>query len=244
MTTKRPRYEQLDPPRNLTGELVARITEDIMAGKFEPNEKLPTEHEMIAAFGVSRSVVREAIAALRSEGLVETRQGAGAFVVGDKSKRPFRIDPKGLQSVRAVLDVLELRMGVEIEAAGIAAARRTDAQLKSLARALKAFEASIDRGEDAVEADFDFHRALVMATGNRYFVSFLDYLGWHIIPRRNIQVSTQDAASQHKYLKKVHAEHTRIFKAVEDGDPRAARTAMRRHLERSQERYAAFAAGK
>jgi DNA-binding FadR family transcriptional regulator len=242
MTKKSLRFQQLDPPRNLTGELVARITDDIIAGKFEPNEKLPTEHEMIAAFGVSRSVVREAIAALRSEGLVETRQGAGAFVVGDKSKRPFRIDPKSLQSVQAVLDLMELRMGIEIEAAGLAAQRRDREAFRKVEKTLRAFEEAIDRGEDAVEADFNFHRALVAATGNEYFVSFLDYLGWHIIPRRNIQVSTQDAASQQSYLKKVHAEHKKIARAIEAGDPRAARAAMRRHLERGRERYASFAA--
>jgi GntR family transcriptional regulator, transcriptional repressor for pyruvate dehydrogenase complex len=242
MTKKSIRFQQLDPPRNLTGELVARITDDIIAGKFEPNEKLPTEHEMIAAFGVSRSVVREAIAALRSEGLVETRQGAGAFVVGDKSKRPFRIDPKSLQSVQAVLDLMELRMGIEIEAAGLAAQRRDREAFRKVEKTLRAFEEAIDRGEDAVEADFNFHRALVAATGNEYFVTFLDYLGWHIIPRRNIQVSTQDAASQKSYLKKVHAEHKKIARAIEAGDPRAARAAMRRHLERGRERYASFAA--
>jgi DNA-binding FadR family transcriptional regulator len=197
---------------------------------------------MIAAFGVSRSVVREAIAALRSEGLVETRQGAGAFVVGDKSKRPFRIDPRSLQSVQAVLDLMELRMGVEIEAAGLAALRRDRDALRMVEKTLRAFEEAIDRGEDAVEADFNFHRALVGATGNEYFVSFLDYLGWHIIPRRNIQVSTQDTASQQVYLKKVHAEHKTIVRAIEAGDARAARAAMRRHLERGRERYATFAA--
>jgi DNA-binding FadR family transcriptional regulator len=133
-------------------------------------------------------------------------------------------------------------MGIEIEAAGLAAQRRDREAFRKVEKTLRAFEEAIDRGEDAVEADFNFHRALVAATGNEYFVTFLDYLGWHIIPRRNIQVSTQDAASQQSYLKKVHAEHKKIAKAIETGDPRAARAAMRRHLERGRERYASFAA--
>src|SRR5205823_8824448 len=70
----------LPAPRSLTGELVARLTEDITSGKIAPGSQLPTEQELIAATGVSRTVVREAVAALRAEGLVITRQGVGAFV--------------------------------------------------------------------------------------------------------------------------------------------------------------------
>ena len=76
---------------------------------------------MTASLGVSRTVVREAVAVLRAEGLVETRQGVGAFVVRDVQRRPFRIDPDGLRSIGEVVQVMELRTGVEVEAAGIAA---------------------------------------------------------------------------------------------------------------------------
>src|SRR6516162_8461758 len=116
LSTVRP----LPPPRSLTGELVARLTEDITSGKLPPGSRLPTEQELIAATGVSRTVVREAVAALRAEGLVITRQGVGAFVP-ENARRPLRIDFDQLSPLRAVLDVMELRTGIEIEAAGLAA---------------------------------------------------------------------------------------------------------------------------
>src|SRR6266567_3625693 len=117
--------QPLPAPRSLTGELVARLTDDITSGKIPPGSRLPTEQELSAATGVSRTVVREAVAALRADGLVITRQGLGAFVASDVQRRPFRIDPSELKSRTDVLQILELRMSLEIEASGLAAERRT-----------------------------------------------------------------------------------------------------------------------
>src|SRR5947208_16955412 len=100
--------QPLPAPRSLTGELVTRLTADITSGKIPPGSQLPTEQELIAAAGVSRTVVREAVAALRAEGLVVTRQGVGAFVPAN-ARRPFRVDLDQLSSLRDVLDVMELR---------------------------------------------------------------------------------------------------------------------------------------
>lgn len=236
-------FRPLSPPRNLKDELVARLTEEITNGKLKPSDRLPTEQEMIATFGVSRTVVREAISALRAEGLVETRQGAGAFVASDMRLRPFRIDPHGLQTVQGVLDVMELRMGIEIEAAGLAAERRRDKDIETIRRILDTFGESVERGEEAVEADFDFHRAVAKATRNTFFLSFLDFLGWHIIPRRSIHLESQDEATHRAYLRKVLAEHHSILRTISEGDAQAARRAMRRHLVRGRDRYVAFARG-
>src|SRR6516164_11319657 len=121
----------LPPPRSLTGELVARVADDITSGKIAPGSRLPTEQELIAATGVSRTVVREAVAALRAEGLVVTRQGVGAFVA-ETPRRPFRIETGDLQSLRDVIQVMELRTGVEVEAAGLAAERASAAELRRI----------------------------------------------------------------------------------------------------------------
>ncbi|HVR57783.1 MAG TPA: GntR family transcriptional regulator, partial [Pseudolabrys sp.] len=114
--------QPLDAPRGLTAELVARLTADITSGKLPPGSRLPTEQEMIAATGVSRTVIREAVAALRADHLVVTRQGVGAFVA-NHVRRPFRVDFDEHSPLREVLNVMELRTGVEIEAAGLAAER-------------------------------------------------------------------------------------------------------------------------
>src|SRR6266567_7687425 len=107
-------FRPLSGPRSLTHELILRLTADITSGRLPPGSRLPTEQEMIAATGVSRTVVREAVAALRAEGLVVTRQGVGAFVP-ENARRPFRVDFGRLSSIREVLEVMELRTGIEIE---------------------------------------------------------------------------------------------------------------------------------
>ncbi len=124
--------------RNLTHEIAERIAAEIVAGKLAPGTRLPTEQEMVESMGVSRTVVREAVAALRAEGLVITRQGAGAFVADDAAQRPFRLALDGLASIEDVLDVMELRAGIETESAALAAERITPASAAAIARALDA----------------------------------------------------------------------------------------------------------
>ncbi len=221
----------LSPPRNLTREVVERLSEEIVGGALKPGARLPSEQDMMTALGVSRTVVREAVAALRAEGLITTRQGVGAFVAADVRRRPFRIDPDGLRSIGEVLHLMELRMSVEIEAAGIAAERGSRAQLKRVADALADIERAIGRGEAAIDEDFAFHRAIAEATGNAQFGRFLDFLGRFIIPRQSIRVAPGDPRGQRAYLEKIQGH-----------DPAAAREAMRRHLTNGGERYRRLAA--
>src|SRR6185312_3879483 len=119
------------------------------SGRLEPGARLPTEQALTRAARVSRTVVREAVAALRAEGLVVTRQGVGAFV-GETARRPFRIEPSELGTLREVLQVMELRTGIEIEAAGLAAERRTRANLASITDAYAAIERALARDESGV----------------------------------------------------------------------------------------------
>jgi GntR family transcriptional regulator, transcriptional repressor for pyruvate dehydrogenase complex len=235
-----PKFSPLPPSRNLTEELTATLAERIRSGELVSSEKLPTEQEMIAAFGVSRTVVREAIAALRAEGLVESRQGAGVFVVGDKRRRPFRIEADGAATVEGVIAIMELRRSVEIEAAGLAAERRTDIQLKAIQQAVAAFDAVIGTGDVAVSADFEFHKSICQATGNPYFESFLEFLGHHIIPRQTVRVQVSSAEEMTRYLQKVSREHHQIVTSIEARDGAAARRAMGRHLTRGRDRYASL----
>jgi DNA-binding FadR family transcriptional regulator len=194
---------------------------------------------MIAAFGVSRTVVREAVAALRAEGLVSTRQGVGAFVAEQSARQPFRLAPGGLPSIADVLQVMELRTGVETEAAGLAAERATKAQLAAIGAALKALDRAIDAGELATEEDFGFHRAIAEATGNPHFPRFIEFLGHFIIPRLSVRVA---APRPRDYLRLIQVEHREILAQLRAHDVRQARAAMRRHLTRSRERYARLAA--
>jgi GntR family transcriptional regulator, transcriptional repressor for pyruvate dehydrogenase complex len=219
-----------------------RLQAEIASGSLAPGDRLPTEQSMVAAMGVSRTVVREAVAALKAEGLVTTRQGSGAFVSLDVARRGFRIDPDGLGSLAEVLHVLELRLAVEIEAAALASERAQPKEIRSLRTALKCFEVAIRRGESAVAEDFAFHRAIVTATGNPHFAGLIAFLGHFIIPRQTIKAAGMSPDSHAAYLNMILIEHERICEAIAARDANAAREAMRQHLTRSGERYRAFIA--
>jgi GntR family transcriptional regulator, transcriptional repressor for pyruvate dehydrogenase complex len=240
MSTTGP-FRRLRPARALSDELITHLAARIMSGEWQPSDKMPTEQEMIAEFGVSRTVVREAIAALKAEGLVQTRQGAGAFVSSDMRLRPFRIDAADMQDIENVLDIMQLRMTIEIEAAGLAAQRGDPASRTEIERSLGAFAAEIAAGSAAVDADFQFHIAVSRATGNDYFARFLEFLGHHIIPRQSIRVEATGPEEQVKYLERVLREHRSIFEAIAAGSADKARRAMRTHLSNGRNRYLTFA---
>ncbi len=230
----------LEAPRGLTAELVARLTADITSGKLPPGSRLPTEQQMIAATGVSRTVIREAVAALRADRLVVTRQGVGAFVA-DNVRRPFRVDFDEHSSLRDVLNVMELRAGVEVEAVGLAAERATAAQIKKIAERFAAIDEAVERGETAVDQDFAFHCEIADATGNPQFRRFLEYLGRFIIPRKTVWGQSTPLLGRAN-LATFQREHAQILSAIRARSTQSARTAMRRHLSNSQARYRKLAA--
>jgi GntR family transcriptional regulator, transcriptional repressor for pyruvate dehydrogenase complex len=236
-------FRPLGPPKNRTGEVVERLAAEIASGRLSPGARLPTEQQLTAALGVSRTVVREAVAVLRAEGLVETRQGVGAFVMGDVQRRPFRIDPDGIRSIAEVVQVMELRTGVEVEAAGIAAERVSVQARGRMAKSLKAIEAAIARGDAAIDEDFAFHQAIAQATGNPHFSRFLEFLGRLLIPRQSVRVGLKRGQDLRNYLQRIQKEHRDIAKAIAAGDVMGARRAMRRHLQGSRRRYQRLTAG-
>lgn len=227
-------FRPLAAPPRLTAELVTRLTADILGGKLAPGSRLPTEQEMIASTGVSRTVVREAVAHLRAEGLLVTRQGVGAFVA-DNPRRPFRINFDQAQTLREVLDVMELRTGIEVEAAGLAAERASPAQIAKIADRFAAIEAALQRGESGGQEDFLMHCAIAEATGNTQFLRFLEYLGRFIIPRDAVRADPGSSPAQ--YSAQFQREHNQIVEAIRSRSPKQASAAMRRHLMNSRKRY-------
>jgi len=226
----------LGPPRNRTAEVVERLATEIARGRITKGARLPTEQELTAQLGVSRTVVREAIAALRAEGLVETRHGIGVFVAAEQ-RRPFRIDDDELRSLAEIVNVMELRTGVEVEAAGIAAERIDEPGRARIAKALQAFEDAVTGGGSAIDEDFAFHQAIAKATGNPHFTRFLEFLGRFLIPRQSVRAGLKDAKDLRVYLEQIQGEHRQIADAIAAGDMAAARRAMHRHMMNSRQRY-------
>jgi DNA-binding FadR family transcriptional regulator len=171
-----------------------------------------------------------------------TRQGVGAFVSAEPQRAPFRIEPERMQSLDDILAVMELRLGVEIESAGLAAERASKPQVRTILNALNAIEEASNAGRSAVDEDLGFHRAIAEATGNPEFARFLQFIGRHLIPRRTVSGLPERMGGERAYLALIQEEHRRIYQAIESGDARSAREAMRRHLTRSLERYRKLAA--
>lgn len=221
--------------RTLAEEAVNSLSASIHEGKLKPGDKLPTESAIMAALGVSRTVVREALSRLQASGLVETRHGIGTFVLERPADTgsPFRIDPSAMTTALDVLAMLEFRVSLEAEAAGLAASRRADEHLNAMRRALDDLKQTASDGRDSVGADFEFHLAIARATGNRYFTDIMGHLGTVVIPRSRLQVNTPE---REQYLERVNFEHESIYDAIERRDPEAARAAMRMHLTNSRER--------
>ena len=223
-------------PRSLAHDLVDGLAGRIRDGTLTPGEKLPTEAEIMEEFGVSRTVVREAISRLQAAGLVETRHGVGTFVVGLGEGSAFRISPEQLGTLQDVIAVLELRIGVETESAALAAARRTPENLDTLRNALQAFMSAVEEGRDAVGPDFQFHLEIARATQNHHFVDLMGTLGGMMIPRARLEPPGPLTPERQAYLRRVNAEHESIVDAISRQDPEAARAAMRTHLANSRER--------
>jgi len=233
----------IGPGLNRTQELTQRLTEEIRAGRLPPGSRLPTEQELSEATGVSRTVVREAVAALRADGLVRTRQGLGAFVASDVQRWPFRIDASELKTVADVLHIIELRMSLEIEASGLAAERRSNEDVARIKKALATIEAEIKGGGNAVEADFQFHLSIFQASKNRFFPQLLQFLGHFIIPRQMLHMAKDSRTRRASYLDRIQTEHVAIFDAIAAQNATAARKAARRHLSNALRRYQQRAAG-
>jgi len=236
MTNRAPNIA-LPPALSRTAQVAAWFAREIRGGHLKPGEKLPTEQELIGRFSVSRTVIREATASLRSEGLVVSRQGSGVFVTDPQGHGAFRIVSDEVRTLDDVQNVLRLRLAVEVEAAGMAAENRTLADLAAMNRHLEAIDSSIAEGGHAVEADFAFHRAISSATANPYFERFMHFLGPVIIPRQSVRPVGETDGRRRLYLEQVQAEHRRIVRAIERRNAEAARLTLREHLEAARERY-------
>ncbi len=225
----------------LVEAVVRQLRDHVEQPQVGPGYKLPPEHVLTAEFAVSRSVLREAVAALRAEGVLVSRRGSGVFVAGEWPVRPFSILTSDLNTVQATVGALELRAGVEIEAAGLAALRRKSVHIDDIAQALEDMQRRQDGDTSGVAADYAFHFAIARATENPYFLDFLAYLGKFLIPRQSLRMASDPDAGLDTYVAMLVREHHEILNAIRARDGFAAREAMRRHLGGAAERYRRWA---
>jgi len=217
------------------GTLADRVTttlyDQIRQGDFAPGERMPSENELTERFQVSRTVIREAISRLKSEGLVGSRRGSGTVVLAPNNATPFRLDIDVQDSIQAVLRVIELRRGVEGEMAALAAQRRTRAQNLRIQQALKNIDKAVLEGRDGVQEDFAFHAAISEAAHNPLYTSLLEFLSQFL--QAAIRVARINEARREDFRQQVRDEHAVIAQAITDGDADAARAAALLHMENS-----------
>lgn len=218
----------------LSDRLAARLMHQIASGRLKPGDRLPTEAQLAATHGVSRSVVREAVHQVRSHGLLRSRQGSGVFVAAPPPQRALAFDPTVLESMEAVVQVVELRRVLEGEMAALAAQRATRSQVAELRRALKAIDTATDAGRFGLEEDFAFHRAIGEGTGNPQFVRLVSFLEQYLLDAMRITKSNESRRDD--WMQQVRAEHRTIFDAIVARDPLAARRAAIAHLVRGEAR--------
>lgn len=223
------------PARPLPDEVATLIHGPIQRGELQPGDRLPSERELCEQYGVSRSVVREALSQLKSDGIVETRRGSGAYVQARNQRQSFRLQEITLDERQNLAQVMELIETVEVAATRLAAQRRSADDLKQIRRALVGMEYEIACDRLGDEQDFAFHQAIVQATHNPHFVALSSHLEQSA--RRVIrQARTNTRAHHASLIEAVQQEHQAIFDAIAAADPDAAASAAQAHLANAAQR--------
>ncbi|MTH79110.1 FadR/GntR family transcriptional regulator [Paracoccus aestuariivivens] len=221
--------------RPLVAKVIQGLRADIEQGSVKPGDRIGSETDLAREHSVSRAVVREAIAVLRSEGVLNVRRGVGAFVLEPVTEQaPFA----GLSRdrVTSVIELIELRLGFETEAASLAAMRRSAAQMEAIIAAHEQIGDALAEGTSTRFADYMFHLRIAEATQNRCFSDLMVLCKAGMVstgPDRST-IATQAALVPNENLQQ---EHGRIVNAILRGDAEDARKSMRAHLEGSRERY-------
>lgn len=214
--------------RRLREEVYENLVRQIVAGEYSVGGRLPSELALAKAAGVSRPVLRHALARLRSEGLIRSRRGSGNFLV--RREAPGALEFGQLHSIPDVHRCLEFRAALESAAARHAAALQDGAGLDDIGRSMEALERAVAQGGPSVEPDFEFHLAIARATRNRFFVSTLEALRAPVLFGINLtrNLSKEPPSAR---LDEVLAEHRSIYEAIRGADAEAAERAMARHVE-------------
>ena len=218
---------QLERPDSLVDRVVSVIRDEIEAGRFAPESRLPTEHQLAEQLSVSRSVVREAVSRLRADGVLVARRGLGSFISSRPKGEVFRL-PRTLPTDLHLPQLFEMRLWAEVQAASIAALRHSEEDLANMQAALRAMDENRSNFATAGAADVAFHRIIAGATRNEYFNAFHDFIGSQLQAAR--RASWENSASYAGGSNSAQAEHLRLFEAIKAGDQVRAARAAEAHL--------------
>lgn len=221
---------------HLAEHIARSIEAEILSGRLQAGDRLPTEHLLSENFGVSRNVVREAIASLRAQGLIESRQGVGAFVTIRESDPVPSVSPNPLQGDANVRNMFEVRAALESQAAALAAINMTAERLEPIRSAVERMRNLEAPTAETVNADLDFHRAVAAASGNSYLATMIATV---LEPMRLLIAATFSRPGPvfGKMPYAARHEHEVILEALIEKNAKAARDAMGRHIVNAASRF-------
>ena len=215
-------------------DIAHQLREQILNETISAGKRLPTEQMLGTQFGVSRNIIRDAIARLKEMGLVETRHGVGTFVKGDAEQNRTEASTDGLMALLPLMHVYQMRLELDSGAAALAATHRSQTQLDQIRTALAALMRAGDEWEHAAKAAFEFNKVLTEATQNPFIISTHHHLASSI---RDAIRTLRLRATDEQCIADILTEHEAIYLAIERRDANLARQAMKTHLERGMTRY-------
>ena len=224
----------LDKPVRFSEQVAERLRREIYDGYFQAGDTLPSEANLCERFGVSRTVIREALASLKYEGLLVAEQGRGMIVMTPEQRMTFRIDPMLDNADDEYAYIYDMRAVLEIEAAAWAAVRRTEADLKDLKYFHAQLSESVRTKKDGTEAHRGFNLSLFKAAKNKYLFDYMIFLVGHL--NRRMHEDRERIDSRPGVAEIVEMEHKAILNAIIAGDPGAARRATLEHLHQAAHR--------
>ena len=230
-----PGMSRITRPLRLSEEVSGDLQRRIANGDLKPGDRLPTEKTLGEVFGVSRAVIREAIARLKADGLIESRQGSGAYVAAAPKTINLRFWQGEGPELDELRDIFELRAMVEGSVAELAAQRRNQKDLKAMAAQLQEMETALAEGLDGTEADDNFHIAMARATRNAYVGQLVEFLGRHFSDSRKL--SWQGTRKELAHPQEAQREHRALFDAIAASDAEAARRCAQDHLRGTAGRF-------
>lgn len=241
MPDSRQLFERIDRPRRLPDEVATSIMGAIEGGQLSPGDRLPTEAELAKRFGVARTVVREAISLLRYDGIVDSRRGVGAFVTEASQRSAFRISPACFEKRKQIVQLLQLRTGVQAGASALAACTRTAEQMAQIEAIYQRMAAADARGpaealEERVDSELLLYRHITEASDNPYYAEVVAMIETNI--QSNLRSAFLKNAAASEFGPDILKEHRAVMDALHAQDAEAARIATRTRFERAASRLA------
>jgi GntR family transcriptional repressor for pyruvate dehydrogenase complex len=228
-----PKIPLASSPR-LPDQIASILAGQIGDGIYPPGGKLPSESQLGQTFGVSRSVVREALSQLKYEGILDSRQGKGVIVLDASERKSFRMEEPDRLSQQDLAQFYEMRAVIEGETAARAARRRRPGHLRRLRDCIVRMAQAVEERTDGTEPDLEFHRIIAEASGNRYIRDLMDYL--NAKAGMVIRTARRNSSRNQKLPAAVQQEHEEIFEALAAGDEARARASALRHLKNAARR--------